>query len=356
MRSALLALALLGCWLVASHGVPLPATDEVADLDGAVFAEVLEGKEAQAAALPKKKVAAHTLRKNSMGLVDGTKNTWKPFVDKVPKSALSNKRTFIPKTPKAFRLSNLQKQGVLSKSGAFKESAEQKRIDEEVHQAANPSLKSAFQKTLASQMKAEKVQETKDLKVDPKALPMAATKAKGEVSERWPFGKPGSLEASMSLLQDDEDGNDDGDADTGVERRTPNLVDPVQDMMVANGWSPEMVHVDRSEEPKVVSTSHDHDNKDDDDDDDNSPQLGESADTDNNDDDEEDADAAMLGEGAEIAENEGELPEPKTPVAAKTKPSAPQSKASVHIVKEAGESQKENIDVINGAPAGVSDP
>merc|ERR1711939_170349 len=36
--------------------------------------------------------------------VDGSKNTWKAFVDPVPKAALNPKRTFLPKTAKEFQL------------------------------------------------------------------------------------------------------------------------------------------------------------------------------------------------------------------------------------------------------------
>jgi len=362
----------------------LPAGDDVAMLDNAEDAvEVLEGKVTQvyqngkwvkpsevhkvaAKKAPDESAAYYSnpLRKNAMGAIDGSRDEWKPFVDKAPKEALNTKRTFLPKTAKAFRLNNMKK---IYEKGKWKASPEEKRIEESLKKAEDPNRETKVEKM----MHQSELRESKDVKSNELGFvagekkpqwPLKATKRKSKSFDaRWPFGKP-----TIELLQDSESDSEDQD-----EQHIEKLNDPVQDMLAANGWTADMLkHNGRQVH-----------NRDDDE------RQGQS----DNDDDQR---HKMLGESSEVgpstshADNDyqGELPETHMQQehddkyeekheekqeenqdlgesaaidqhdTAPKKKKTPTYKVVSNPEPVEDEDENEDIDIINGDPEGTDDP
>jgi hypothetical protein len=153
--------------------------------------------------------------------VDGSKNTWKAFVDPVPKAALNPKRTFLPKTAKAFQLP-----GKVSKKNPWGRDRGEERVEAALTSAEQVNKPSKF---MAKIQKEEKKPDHN--------LPLTSLKtgvAPGQMGEgnkkkkkltkkekqeklAWPLGRP-----VPTLFLDESYGASDA-------------YDPVQDMLRANG-------------------------------------------------------------------------------------------------------------------------
>merc|ERR1719247_2993679 len=113
-----------------------------------------------------------------MGVVDGSKGTWKPFVDKVPKQALDKKRTFLPKTAPQFKApTNLYHDDAVSNIlHKLKQAETLKTVN-----SPDTLLKDSLGETSGLAYKQDKsvMKPVKHL-----------SKTKDADSLRWPFGKP----------------------------------------------------------------------------------------------------------------------------------------------------------------------
>lgn len=140
------------------------------------------------------------VHKNSMGVVDGSKNSWQPFVDKVPKNAFAAKRTFLPPTQTAFQSPKHISQTLKPVQKIGKELKEAEHI---------PKQKLAFD--LKDSNDAHDEIESLNYSRDNTVLKPVKSWGKHD-SLRWPFGRP-SLTHEESLLQIEsgEDAEDIGD-------------------------------------------------------------------------------------------------------------------------------------------------
>lgn len=205
-------------------------------------------------------------RKNSMGVVDGSTNSWQAYADKAPKKALNSKRTFLPPTLQEYKA---------PASASQLTSVDQ--IVNELHQAEQNSAheKMSMSGQLKESIGGIEKDRTVNYKEDDSILKPAKT-ADEETSVRWPFGRPG-LRDEVSLLQRSSGSDDDDIGDTNDDEQAeaesdehPDLgesmdeageaeetsssrhrqsdtqaplfdYDPVQDMLQANGWSPSVL-------------------------------------------------------------------------------------------------------------------
>lgn len=355
-------LVVLACWLVTSNSVMLPVGDDVAMLDGTDDAvEVSESKVSKVyqngkwVAVPIHKVATrkvpphHALRKDAMGTVDGSQGKWKPFVDKVPKRALNPKRTFLPKTAKAFRLNNMKK---IFDKGKWKDSPEEKRIQESLKKAEDLNHETSVEKMMHQRELRESKDVSKAVESKPQ-WPLKATKQKAiSAKARWPFGHP-----HIELLQDSESDSKEDEDEQKIER----LDDPVQDMLTANGWTADMlnrdnqVHSDRDEDDERQGRRNDDDQQ--------HTMLGENSqehtirhvdnnyqgelsDTHSQYDQDEEQD---LGESMDIDQHQTARSAPKLK-------KAPSYKMVSMLEPKEDDDENEDIDIINGDPEGTDDP
>jgi len=172
------------------------------------------------------------------GPIDGSRGTWKPFVDKVPKSALNSRRTFLPKTQKAYRPDKKM----------VEQDKDVARIGRELSKAEDVHASSSFMQTIDEQ-------ELKDSKEPspskgPVNWPLKKSKA---ASARWPFGPP--VEDTVTLLQDENE-DEDKDVNRDSDNSDSDDYDPVQDMLKANGWTADMLSGNHKNVKRHVSTDH----------------------------------------------------------------------------------------------------
>lgn len=210
------------------------------------------------------------LATNSLGVIDGSNNSWQPFENKVPKKALNPKRTFLPVTQQAFH----------APSQNFKTPT----VDSIVKSLHAAETQRAQQQ--AAIMKPAKTVDVKSLDYGKDQTLLKPTESKTD-SLAWPFGKPDFevlLQKEVGDTNEDEnqkdpegataddDDEDDDEDDEGDEdddkadlgeansnspqpktrvaappagEGTPIMAqdyDPIKDMMKANGWTASMMH------------------------------------------------------------------------------------------------------------------
>merc|ERR1711939_150210 len=277
------------------------------------------------------------LRKNSLGEVDGSNNSWQPFVDRVPKRVRADKkRTFLPPTQKAFRGGAAKTTPSLAPVNEVVKAVEDNKVQKKA------GLSKDLRESIGHILDDNTINYSDD---DSLMQPVKAPEGHDDDSVRWPFGPP-AMRDELSLLQsstgsdpedigdanddetptddvedvrdnitsenkqehrqnmrgnhddrDDDDLGDSQDDDDDEQAASQNRdegqplidYDPVKDMLKANGWSPDVLQHHAAAPNALRRRTRDEDHDEDDDDEDDEDE-GEEGDEDDEDDEDEEND------------------------------------------------------------------